>query len=205
MIGLCAPGQILQVAETVLAIQRDYGDRSNRKHARFKYTLDDRGLAWFKAELASRLGFELEPPQPFRFETSGDRLGWQRDGRGLWHLTLGILSGRLRDTPETEWLTGLREIARIHDGDFRLTANQNLIIARISEANKPAIAELLARHRIPDPEPWSGLRRHALSCVALPTCGLAMAESERWLPTLVARLEPLLEAAAWPGRPSRCG
>jgi sulfite reductase (NADPH) hemoprotein beta-component len=195
VIGFCRPERLLEVAEAVLKVQRDFGDRGNRRHARFKYTLDDRGTAWFKTELETRLGFPLEPARPFRFETTGDRLGWARDHRGAWHLTLGILSGRLRDTPETAWLTALREIAEIHDGDFRLTANQNLTVAGISAANKGRIEALLDRHRIPDAARWSGLRRQALSCVAFPTCGLAMAESERWLPALLARLEPLLKRA----------
>ncbi|WP_255211019.1 assimilatory sulfite reductase (NADPH) hemoprotein subunit [Methylogaea oryzae] len=195
VVGFCPPQRLLALVETVLAIQRDFGDRSNRKHARFKYTLDDRGLDWFKAELQTRLGWPLEPARPFRFERVGDRYGWMRDPSGLWHTTLAVPSGRLRDTEQTAWLSGLREIARIHEGDFRLTANQNLVIAGIDAANKPRIQALLDRHRIPDPAQWSGLRRQAISCVALPTCGLAMAESERWLPTLLDRLEPLWRQA----------
>ncbi|WP_133716604.1 assimilatory sulfite reductase (NADPH) hemoprotein subunit [Methylocaldum gracile] len=194
-IGFCRPDRLIEVAENVLKVQRDFGGRSNRKHARLKYTLDDRGTEWFKAELETRLGWRLEPARPFRFESTGDRFGWVRDDRGQWHLTLGILSGRLRDTPEAAWLTCLREIAEFHEGDFRLTANQNLIIAKIGESARPKIEALLDRYRIPDAERWSGLRRQALSCVALPTCGLAMAESERWLPALLARLEPLLKKA----------
>lgn len=193
--GFLPSDRVLEVAETVLKIQRDCGDRTHRKHARFKYTLDDRGLDWFKAELASRLGWKLEPPRPFRFETTGDRYGWAQDERGLWHLTLGILSGRIRDTEETAWLTVLREIAEVHQGDFRLTANQNLIVAGIAKADRPAVEALLERHRVPVATRWSGLRQHALSCVAFPTCGLAMAESERWLPGLLARLEPILAGA----------
>ncbi len=195
VIGFCSSDRLLEVAENVLKVQRDFGDRSNRKHARLKYTLDDRGTEWFKAELETRLGWRLESSRPFRFESTGDRFGWVRDERGRWHLTLGILSGRLRDTPEVAWLTALREIASVHEGDFRLTTNQNLIVAGISEAAKPKIEALLDRYRIPDARRWSGLRQHALSCVALPTCGLAMAESERWLPALLARLEPLLKNA----------
>jgi sulfite reductase (NADPH) hemoprotein beta-component len=195
VIGYCRPEQILEVAEGVVKVQRDFGDRSNRKHARLKYTLDDRGVDWFKAELEARLGWRLQPARPFRFKDTGDRFGWVQDSRGYWHLTLGIVSGRVSDTPETAWLTGLREIAKIHEGDFRLTANQNLIIARINEANKRHIEDLLERHRIPNAVQWSGLRQHALSCVALPTCGLAMAESERWLPWLLDRLESVLKGA----------
>lgn len=205
VIGFCSPDRLLEVAENVVRVQRDFGDRSNRKHARLKYTIDDRGTPWFKAELESRLGWSLEPARPFRFESTGDRFGWVQDERGEWHLTLGILSGRLRDTPEVAWLTALREIARVHEGDFRLTTNQNLIIARIREATKPKIEALLDRYRIPDAQHWSGLRQHALSCVALPTCGLAMAESERWLPTLLARLEPLFKRPGWRKTPLPCG
>jgi sulfite reductase (NADPH) hemoprotein beta-component len=195
VVGFCEPEQLLAVAGHIVAIQRDFGDRANRKHARFKYTLDDRGTAWFKDELAKRLGWALPPARPFLFAESGDRLGWVKDKQGRWHLTLGILSGRIKDTPETAWLTGLREIAKIHDGDFRLTASQNLIIAKISPANKPKIQALLKKHKIPLPDEWSELRRRALSCVAFPTCGLAMAESERFLPGFLDRLEPLLAQA----------
>lgn len=195
VIGACRPDQILEVAENVVKIQRDFGDRSNRKHARFKYTLDDLGLDWFKAELETRLGWRLRPVQPFHFEDTGDRFGWAQDGRGQWHLTLCVPSGRLRDTPEAAWLTGLREIARVHEGDFRLTTNQNLTIAHIDKSQKRLIESLLEEHRIPDPGQWNALRQHALSCVAFPSCGLAMAESERWLPSLLDRLEPVVNRA----------
>jgi sulfite reductase (NADPH) hemoprotein beta-component len=201
VVGFCAPDQLLAVAEHVLAIQRDFGDRTNRKHARFKYTLDDRGADWFKTELAARLGWALPPPKPYRFEESGDRLGWAQDAQGLWHLTLGILSGRIKDTEDSALMTGLREIAKIHDGDFRLTASQNLIVAKVSPANKPKIQALLKKHKIALPDKWSGLRRRALSCVALPTCGLAMAEAERFLPGFLERLEPLLKKAGLDQQP----
>jgi len=195
VVGFCQPDQLLAVAGQVLAIQRDFGDRSNRKHARFKYTLDDRGTEWFKEELAARLGWPLPAARPFEFTESGDRLGWVQGGDGRWHLSLGLLSGRIKDTPEMSLMTGLREIAKIHDGDFRLTASQNLIIAKASPANKAKINALLKKHRIPLPDHWSGLRRLALSCVAFPTCGLAMAESERFLPGFLDRLEPVLRQA----------
>ena len=195
VIGFCQPDQLLTVAEHIIGIQRDFGDRTNRKHARFKYTLDDRGLDWFVAELNRRLGWELAPARPYGFDDNGDRLGWQQDALGCWHLTLAVPSGRLRDSAGTDWLTGLREIARIHTGDFRLTANQNLTIARIEADRKPEIEQLLVAHGIPDPSSGSAMRQRAISCVAFPTCGLAMAESERWLPGLLDRLEPLLKEA----------
>lgn len=195
VIGFVPKETLLEVAKQVIAIQRDYGDRTSRKHARFKYTLDDRGIDWFRGELEQRLGWSLQPTRPFRFDSTGDQLGWYQDSRRQWHLTLGVLSGRLRDTSEAAWLAGLREIARIHEGDFRLTANQNVIIAKVSEKQKPAIEKLLKAHGITDGGRWSGLRKNALSCVAFPTCGLAMAESERWLPTLLQRLEAVLKKA----------
>ena len=195
VVGFCLPEQVLAVAEQIIGIQRDFGDRSNRKHARFKYTLDDRGIAWFKGELDVRLGFALQPARPYAFTESGDRVGWVKDKQGRWHLTLCILSGRIKDTEETAWLTSLRKIAKIHDGDFRLTASQNLIIANVSKANKPKIQTLLKEYRIPVPDNWTALRLHAISCVAFPNCGLAMAESERFLPGLLDRMEPLLKEA----------
>jgi sulfite reductase (NADPH) hemoprotein beta-component len=192
VIGFCTPDQVLAVTEQVVAVQRDFGDRSDRKHARLKYTIDDRGIDWFTGELASRLGYRLEAARPFHFETNGDRYGWTDGIDGKLHLTLFIENGRVRDTPDCELMTGLREIAKIHDGDFRLTANQNLIIANIDPAKRPQIESLLARHRLADGDGRSALRLNAMACVALPTCGLAMAESERYLPSLIGKLEQVL-------------
>ena len=194
VIGFCTPDQLLAVTEQVVALQRDFGDRSDRKHARLKYTIDDRGIDWFTGELASRLGYRLDAARPFHFETNGDRYGWTDGLDGKLHLTLFIENGRVRDTPDCELMTGLREIAKIHDGDFRLTANQNLIIANIDPAKRPQIESLLARHRLADGDGRSALRLNAMACVALPTCGLAMAESERYLPSLIGKLEQVLAA-----------
>ncbi|HEV7716097.1 MAG TPA: NADPH-dependent assimilatory sulfite reductase hemoprotein subunit, partial [Steroidobacteraceae bacterium] len=131
VIGFLTPDQVLKVAETVVMIQRDFGDRSERKHARFKYTIADRGVDWFKGELFKRLGYTLEPARAYQFTTQGDRFGWLRGHDGRWHLTLRIESGRVVDRPGAPFLTGLEKIAAIHQGDFRLTANQNLIIANV--------------------------------------------------------------------------
>jgi sulfite reductase (NADPH) hemoprotein beta-component len=130
-VGFCRPEQVLQVAETVMAIQRDFGDRSNRKHARLKYTIADRGLDWFQNELHRRLGWQLEPLRPYRFDHRGDRYGWASAGAGRWHLTLYLENGRIGDAPDYPLMTGLRAIAEVHQGDFRLTANQNLIIGNV--------------------------------------------------------------------------
>ena len=195
VIGFCPTSDAAAVAEVVLTTQRDCGDRKNRKHARLKYTIDDRGLPWFKTEVERRLGHALAPARPFTFDSSGDRYGWVAGVGDTWHFTLFIMSGRIRDEGERQLLTALRQIAEIHDGDFRLTGNQNLIIANVSAANKPRIDDLLDRHRLKDGLAQTGLRLSAMSCVALPTCGLAMAESERYLPTLLDKLDATMRAA----------
>src|SRR5688572_25915540 len=192
VIGFLTPDQMLQVAATVVMIQRDYGDRTDRKHARLKYTIADRGVDWFKAELLKRLGFALEPPRAFEFNTQGDRFGWLRGHDGRWHLTLRIESGRVADRPGAPHLTGLEKIARMHQGDFRLTPNQNLIIANVPQADCMKIDQIVHDHGLGKALFTTPLRRDALACVSLPTCGLAMAEAERYLPTFVDRVEELL-------------
>jgi sulfite reductase (NADPH) hemoprotein beta-component len=191
-IGFLTPDQMLKVAETVVMIQRDYGDRSDRKHARLKYTIADRGLDWFKSELFKRLGYALPPTRPYAFTTQGDRFGWLRGHDGRWHLTLRIESGRIADRPGAPHLTGLAKIAAIHQGDFRLTANQNLIIANVPASECMNIDRLVADHGLGKALTTTPLRRDALACVALPTCALAMAEAERYLPGFVERVEGLL-------------
>ncbi|WP_168119654.1 assimilatory sulfite reductase (NADPH) hemoprotein subunit [Paenibacillus sp. HB172176] len=195
IIGFCRPEQVLNVAEKTITIQRDYGNRSVRKNARFKYTIDRHGLDWFKEELAERMGESLEPARPFNFENTGDRYGWIKGKNGKWNVTLYIQSGRIIDSEGCELMTGLREIAKIHKGDFRLTANQNLMIANIPAGQKKKIQGLLEQYGISEGSTESALRRSALSCVALPTCGLAMAEAERYMPSLLEKLEPILADA----------
>jgi sulfite reductase (NADPH) hemoprotein beta-component len=195
VVGFCTPDQVVDVAEKVVLVQRDYGDRTDRKHSRFKYTIDDRGVDWFKAELNKYLGYDLQPVRPFVFEDNGDRYGWVEDAKGNFHLTLFIQGGRVLDTPTYPMRTGLREIAKIHEGDFRLTANQNLVIANISPAKRPEIEKLLEQYGIKDSHLKSALRLNSLACVALPTCGLSLAEAERYLPDLITELEETAEAA----------
>jgi len=192
VIGFLRPEHVLKVAETVVMIQRDFGDRTERKHARLKYTIDDRGIDWFKGELFRRLGFELEPPRAFEFTTQGDRFGWLRGHDGRWHLTLRIESGRVADRPGAMHLTGLEKIAAIHQGDFRLTPNQNLIIANVPQSECMNIDQIVADHGLGKALFSAPVRRDALACVALPTCGLSMAEAERYLPTFIDRVEELL-------------
>lgn len=176
-------------------MQRDFGDRTDRKHARLKYTIADRGLDWFRTQVEARLGERLGAPRPWQFTHTGDRYGWVAGEDGRSHFTLFILSGRVKDEPGYRLKTALREIALAHKGDLRLTANQNLIIANVAAEDRPRIEALLARHGLATANDASGLRLNALSCVALPTCGLALAESERYLPELVSLLEQEFAAA----------
>jgi sulfite reductase (NADPH) hemoprotein beta-component len=193
VIGFCTPEQVVDVAEKVVLVQRDFGDRTDRKHSRFKYTVDDHGPDWVLAKLNEYLGYELEPVMPFVFEDNGDRYGWVEDKNGNFHLTLFIQGGRVLDTPNYPLRTGLREIAKIHDGDFRLTANQNLMIANVSPAKRPEIERLLEEYGIKDSHLKSALRLNSLACVALPTCALSLAEAERYLPDLLTELEEVIE------------
>jgi sulfite reductase (NADPH) hemoprotein beta-component len=183
------------MGEAVLTTQRDYGDRTNRKHARLKYTIEDRGVAWFKGEVEKRSGLTFAPARPFEFTSIQDPFGWHKCVDGTWFYGLHILSGRIKDTPKWPMKTALREIAQIHTGDFRLTPSQNLTIAGVTEAQKPKIEAILAKHGLMAENQRSGLRLNALSCVALPTCGLALAESERVLPELLEKFEVVLDKA----------
>ncbi|GIP37070.1 sulfite reductase [NADPH] hemoprotein beta-component [Paenibacillus sp. J31TS4] len=195
VIGFCTPEQIIDVAEKTVTIQRDYGDRSVRKHARFKYTIDDRGIDWFINELSERLGWKLEEARSYHFDHNGDRYGWVKGSNGKWHFTLFIQNGRIRDEDHYLLMTGLREIAKVHTGDFRLTPNQNLIIGSVNSQNKKEIEELINEYGLTDGIHHTALRRNSMACVALPTCGLAMAESERYLPTLLDKIDPMLVEA----------
>ncbi|AEP02293.1 assimilatory sulfite reductase (NADPH) hemoprotein subunit [Heyndrickxia coagulans] len=194
IIGFCTPNQVIEVAEKVVSIQRDYGNRANRKNARFKYTIDARGLEWIKAELNERLGWDLGEAHPFHFDHNGDRYGWIK-GDGKWHLTLFVQSGRIKDFDGYPLMTGLREIAKIHQGEFRLTPNQNVIISNVTDEMKGKIGELVEKYHLTDGKHASALRRNSMSCVAFPTCGLAMAEAERYLPELLGKIEEILDEA----------
>lgn len=193
VMGFCTTEQVNAVAEAVVTIQRDFGDRTNRKHARLKYTIDDRGLNWLRSEVERRLGWQLEEPRPFAFVGNGDVYGWQRSTDGLWHYTLFVQNGRILDAGDRRLMTGLRKIATAHKGDFRLTPNQNLIISNVSDDDREQITELLREFGIENSQQASPLRLHSMACVAFPTCGLAMAESERYLPSLIDRIDERLE------------
>ena len=203
VIGFATPGQVVAVAEAVVTAQRDFGNRAVRKRARLKYTIDDRGLDWFKDEVERRAGFPLGPARAFRFDHNGDRFGWVDAGHDLQHVTLRIPSGRIVDGAldgrgdAVLHLTGLREIARLlqaegGNAEFRLTSNQNLVIANIPATLQSRVDALLREHALDGWRSASPLRLNALACVALPTCGLAMAEAERYLPDFVNEVDALL-------------
>ncbi len=194
LLGYFPKEEAVDVCEKILTIQRDYGNRENRKNARFKYTVDRLGVDFIREELNKRLGWEIEEAKPFEFEHNGDRYGWT-EGSGKWHFTLFIQNGRVKDTSDYKLKTALREIAEIHTGDFRLTPNQNLIIANVAKSKKQQIQKIIDQYGITDGEHYTGLRRNSMACVAFPTCGLAMAESERYLPTLINKIEGLLDEA----------
>lgn len=189
VIGFCRPEQAVEVAEEVVKIQRDFGDRSDRRHARLKYTIEDRGVEWFKSELNSRLGWSLDAPHDFDFESTSDRYGWNQDPDGKWNFGLFVEGGRLRSSARS----ALCKIASAVDCQFRLTANQNLVIARIDEKAKSLVQDALHEFGVNDPSSYSALRLNSIACTALPTCSLALAESERYLPTLIDELDNIID------------
>ena len=141
------------------------------------------------------MAWHIEPPRPFVFEHSGDRYGWVEGTNDTWHQTLFIPNGRILDSSDYQMMTGLREIAKVHDGDFRITANQNLIIGQVSSHSKPIIDGLLKKYRLTSAHHSSMLRLNSMACVSLPTCALAMAESERYLPSLIDKLDLIMKEA----------
>ncbi len=192
VIGFCEPERVVDVAEKVVTIQRDYGNRQDRKVARMKYTIDRLGLDWFVGELTRRLGAPLGEARPFAFETSQDAFGWSQNQDGTWNYTLFVENGRVKDADGHSMMTGLREIAGVLQGDLRVTPNQNLVVARIPAGQKARVAELLDAHGMVGLTERRPVRRHSMACVAFPTCPLAMAESERYFPDFMTRVEGLL-------------
>lgn len=192
VIGFSPKEKVIEVAEAVITVQRDYGNRSDRKLSRLKHTIDDRGLEWFVAELQNRLGWNLSKPKPYQFKSNGDKYGWQKGINHKWFYTLFVEHGRVRDENDYQLKTALREIAKIHTGDFRLTGNQNLIIGNIEEDKKENIEAILDLYGVGNHPKLTGLRKSSMACVALNTCGLAFAEAERYLPSLIDKLEVII-------------
>ena len=201
VIGYFPKERLLDVADAVLTIQRDFGNRKDRARARFKYTIEDKGLSWFREELNTRLRFCIEEARPFEFETNGDGYGWLKGDDGRWHYTLFVENGRIKDSAARKLMTGLYEIAHIHKGEFRLTPNQNVVIANVEERDRQHIDDMLNAYNLGDTFERTPLERSAMACVAFPTCGLAMAESERYLPSLLSKIDSLLNDVGLPGFP----
>jgi sulfite reductase (NADPH) hemoprotein beta-component len=190
VIGFCSVTDAPAVTEAVVTTQRDFGNRSNRRRARLKYTIEDRGLEWFVGEVNRRLETKLGPARKFRFAGNGDRMGWQTGEDGRHHLTLFVENGRIADAGEWRLKSALVEIAKGFDVSFIITPNQNLIVARADDAARAGVEAILEAHGVK--LRGSVLREGAMACVALPTCGLALAESERYLPDLITKMDALL-------------
>ncbi|MEG3694981.1 assimilatory sulfite reductase (NADPH) hemoprotein subunit [Vibrio coralliirubri] len=212
--GFVPLDKTLDVAAAVVTTQRDWGNRSNRKNAKTKYTLDRVGIDVFKAEVEKRAGVEFSESRPYEFTGRGDRIGWAEGIDGKHHLALFIENGRLLDLPGKALKTGVAEIAKIHKGDFRMTANQNLIVAGVSTSQKAKIEKLARQYGLMD-DAVSEQRKNSMACVAFPTCPLAMAEAERFLPEFVTDVEDILKKHGLPeedniilritGCPNGCG
>ncbi|KAJ6788486.1 hypothetical protein PWT90_02631 [Aphanocladium album] len=192
MLGYVKTEDVHIACEKVMLVQRDHGDRKNRKHARLKYTIDDMGVDVFRSKVEELWGQKFEAEKPFEFKSNVDTFGWVKDETGLNHFTFFIENGRIEDTPEFQMKTGLREIAKVHKGEFRLTGNQHLILSNVKDEDLDAMKALMKKYKL-DNVQFSGLRLSSSACVAFPTCGLAMAESERYLPVLISKLEACLE------------
>lgn len=191
VLGFFPRSKLVDVAKAVLTIHRDFGDRTDRKHARLKYVVQERGADWTRREVEARAAVTLEPVRPYRFTKQGDLYGWHRQVDGRWFLGLWVQSGRIKDTEQQRLKTALRQVADRFAVEFRLTANQNIILANVAEEDRTGIQEILTAHGVRTEDQGTTLNRVALSCPALPTCGLALAESERYLPGLIDRIEAL--------------
>lgn len=212
--GFVPLANTLDVAAAVVTTQRDWGNRSNRKNAKTKYTLDRVGIDVFKAEVERRAGVKFSDSRPYEFTGRGDRIGWSEGIDGKFHLALFIENGRLLDFPGKPLKTGVAEIAKIHKGDFRMTANQNLIVAGVPKSQKAKIEKLAREYGLMD-DAVTEQRKNSMACVAFPTCPLAMAEAERFLPEFVTDVEDILKKHNLPeddniilritGCPNGCG
>jgi sulfite reductase (NADPH) hemoprotein beta-component len=186
--------KVLKAVYEVLTIQRDYGNRSDRKIARLKYTVDRLGLDWWKEELERRCGFQLEEAKPFSFESRRDYYGWEQNHEGLWYYTVFIENGRILDDEQISLKSALYEVAETGKANFVFTCNQNLILADIKEEDKTIIEKILENYKvIAHTGNASAIRKNAIACVALNTCPLALAEGQRYMPTLISKIEPILE------------
>jgi sulfite reductase (NADPH) hemoprotein beta-component len=188
VLGFLPADKVLEVTKAVLTVHRDFGDRTDRKHARLKYVIEERGADWARTEIEKRAGIKLEPARKYKFTTMGDLYGWHKAADGKWFLTLYVETGRVKDAQKI----ALREVAeKFPHLEFRLSANQNVILANVVEADQEGINSIFAAHGVKTWNQTTVLHAASMACPALPTCGLALAESERMLPGLIDRLEKL--------------
>jgi len=192
VIGFFTPEHLEKVSQAVLTVHRDFGDRTNRKHARLKYVLEEKGVEWFREQVEERAGIKFEPAREYTLEKQADLYDWHQAVDGKWFFGLFVESGRVKDANGANVKTALRQIADKYSIEFRLTANQNLILANVDEADKAGITEILTANGVKIEKQASALHANSMACPALPTCGLSLAESERYLPGLIDRIENLL-------------
>jgi sulfite reductase (NADPH) hemoprotein beta-component len=192
VIGFLPPEHLEAFAKAVLTVHRDFGDRTNRKHARLKYVIHERGVDWFRGEVEQRAGIKLEPAKPFHFTKQGDLLGWHQQTNGNHFLGLFVENGRIRDEAGYQLKTGLRRVIERFQPQVRLTASQNILLVNIRPEHRADIKQLLSEHGVSVHNPFSRTRLASMACPALPTCGLALAESERALPNVLTAVEGLL-------------
>jgi sulfite reductase (NADPH) hemoprotein beta-component len=192
VIGFLKPPHLEAVSKAVITIHRDFGDRTNRKHARLKYVLEERGVEWFRKEVEQRAGCKLEPARDFQFTKQGDLLGWHRQTNGNYFLGLFVENGRIRDADGYQLKTALRRVIERFPTEVRLTASQNLLLVDVKSEDRAEIDRILNEHGVSSGNPFSRTRLASMACPALPTCGLALAESERMMPEFLSRIEGLL-------------
>ncbi len=195
------PEQTMAVIEAIVTIQRDYGDRQNRKHARMKYLVEEQGIEWFRAELEQRLGYEVRHPQPVEIHDVEDHLGWQRQHDGRWFVGLHVENGRIKDTASLRLKSGLQHVIKQFRPGIRLTAQQNILLTDIPEEQRQPLEDALRDYGISTDPAAAGAYRFAMACPALPTCGLALAEAERALPAVVKQIECDMETLGLAGEP----
>jgi sulfite reductase (NADPH) hemoprotein beta-component len=200
VVGYLPKDKVIDVAKAVLTVHRDFGDRTDRKHARLKYVLQERGVDWFRSEVEARAGFKLGPVRPFAFTSQTDPMGWHRGLDGRWFAGLWVDMGRVKDQGNHRLKSALRAVADQFPGvEFRLTANQNIVVANVDDASKDAISSVLAAHGVDVARQSTVLHQASIACPALPTCGLSLAESERYLPGLIDQIEGVLAESGLPG------
>src|SRR5947199_2884796 len=192
VIGFLTPEHLEAVAKAVLTVHRDFGDRTNRKHARLKYVLEERGVEWFRQEVEQRAHYKLEPARPYQFTKQGDLLGWHKQTNGNYFLGLFVENGRIKDADGYRLKSGLRQAIEKFKPEVRLTASQNLLLVDVRPEDREGISAILKEHGVSVDNPFSPTRLASMACPALPTCGLSLAESERAMPGILTRLESLL-------------